>query len=116
MQNDIVPAYQFTIPSIPDGLTLNCRIYHPSSFNYLDHSEHSERRRSEDDDLTATETAPARRKPAWRKKGAIIAHPYAPLGGCQDDPVVMAVVEQFLDLDFVVGTFNFRYVCLDFFL
>jgi alpha/beta superfamily hydrolase len=43
------------------------------------------------------------------KKGAIIAHPYGPLGGCMDDPVVLTVVEQLLDLDFVVGTFNFRY-------
>lgn len=29
-----------------------------------------------------------------------------------DDPVVLAAVEQLLDLDFVVGTFNFRLVCV----
>lgn len=26
-----------------------------------------------------------------------------------DDPVVMTIVDQLIDLDFVVGTFNFRY-------
>lgn len=46
------------------------------------------------------------------KKGAIVAHPYAPLDGCQDDPVVMAVVERLLEMDLVVLTFNFRCVCL----
>lgn len=90
MQEIVSPAYQFTIPSLADGLPLDCRLYHPRSFG---------------DDLFIAS------KP-WMKKGAIVAHPYAPLGGCQDDPVVMAVVEQLLEMDLVVLTFNFRCVCL----
>ena len=38
-----------------------------------------------------------------------MAHPYAPMGGSYDDRVVGIVVEEFLALGFVVGTFNFRY-------
>lgn len=37
-----------------------------------------------------------------------MAHPYAPMGGSYDDRVVGIVVEEFLGLGFVVGTFNFR--------
>jgi hypothetical protein len=79
------PAYCFTIPSVYDGICLDCRLYHPVSFQ---------------------DTQSARLQ---TKKGAIVAHPYGPLGGCMDDPVVMTVVEQLVDLGFVVGTFNFRY-------
>ena len=33
-----------------------------------------------------------------------------------DDPVVMTIVDQLVDLDFVVGTFNFRYrSCLQYY-
>ena len=84
-----MPAYCFTIPSIHDGIALDCRIYHPPSL-----------------DGSSSETGSTFPQ---RKKGAVIAHPYAPLGGCMDDPVVMTVVEQLLELDHVVGTFNFRY-------
>ena len=41
-------------------------------------------------------------------KGAVIAHPYAPLGGSYDDAVVLAVVETLVGLGYAVGTFNFR--------
>ncbi|TDZ19089.1 hypothetical protein Cob_v008008 [Colletotrichum orbiculare MAFF 240422] len=37
-----------------------------------------------------------------------MAHPYAPLGGCYDDPVVGIVAAELLKQGFVVGTFNFR--------
>ncbi len=40
--------------------------------------------------------------------GAIIAHPYAPLGDSFDDPVVGIVVAALLEAGLVVGTFNFR--------
>ena len=36
--------------------------------------------------------------------------PYAPLGGCYDDPVVQAVGTEIVKKGFVLGTFNFRYV------
>ncbi|KAI5274953.1 hypothetical protein E4T47_02062 [Aureobasidium subglaciale] len=80
---DNIPAYCFTIPSVSDSTILDCRIYHPVSFQ-----------------------DPTTYQP--NKKAALIAHPYAPLGGCMDDPVVMTVVEQLLELGFIVGTFNFR--------
>lgn len=41
-----------------------------------------------------------------------MAHPYAPMGGCYDDRVVGIVVDEFLRLGWVVGTFNFRYGAL----
>ena len=44
----------------------------------------------------------------WRKKAAVVAHPYAPLGGCYDDPVVSEVVGVLLGEGWIVGTFNFR--------
>lgn len=88
---DITPAYAFNIPSISDGLALDCHLFIPQSFETaIDPNE----------------------KLKWPKKGAIVAHPYAPLGGTQEDPVVMIAVEQLLDMDFVVGTFNFRYLFL----
>jgi alpha/beta superfamily hydrolase len=71
-------TYAFTIPSIADDLALDCRIYHPKT---IDRSN---------------------------VKGAIIAHPYAPLGGCYEDPVVLSTTETLLDRGFIVGTFNFR--------
>ena len=80
------PISSFTIPSIHDDTPLECRVYHPSRF-------------------TVT-------KESWRKKGAIVAHPYAPLGGCYDDPVVQVAVAEILKKGFVVGTFNLRSLSL----
>jgi hypothetical protein len=77
------PGYSFTIPSVHDDITLDCRLYHP-------------KQHIESDPLHAT-------------KAAIIAHPYAPLGGCYDDPVVAGMGKAFLDAGYIVGTFNFRY-------
>ncbi|KAK5711542.1 hypothetical protein LTR15_012383 [Elasticomyces elasticus] len=78
------PAYTFTLPSIADDTTLECRIYHPHG-----HDENLPRRNS-------------------TLRGAVVAHPYAPLGGCYDDPVVMAVTETLLERRYIVATFNFR--------
>jgi alpha/beta superfamily hydrolase len=80
--------YNFTIPSIHDDTTLNCRIYHPDALS------------------KSTKTGDA---PQWRTRGIIMAHPYAPMGGSYDDRVVGIVVEEFLRAGWVVGTFNFRY-------
>lgn len=78
------PSLTFTIPSLHDGLPLDCRIYHPDSLGALHDGD------------------------PWRKHAAIVAHPYAPLGGCYDDPVVDTVAGTLLQLGFLVGTFNFR--------
>ena len=80
-------ATTFTIPSVYDGVHLDCRVYLPRELT-----------QPNDDALT------------WCVRGAIIAHPYAPLGGCCDDPVVSFVGGELLEQGYVVGTFNFRYV------
>jgi len=80
------PTFTFTIPSIHDDTVLDCRVYHPLKF------------------LSCGATGETQ----WQKRGAIIAHPYAPLGGCLDDPIVDAVAIEILKQGFVIGTFNFR--------
>ena len=39
-----------------------------------------------------------------------MAHPYAPMGGCYDDPVVGIAAAQLLKEGFIVCTLNFRCV------
>ncbi|KAJ4400234.1 hypothetical protein N0V85_005802 [Neurospora sp. IMI 360204] len=78
------PTLSFTLPSLHDGLAIDCRVYHPQSLD------------------------PSPSSPPWRKHAAIFAHPYAPLGGCYDDPVVDIAAGTLLRLGFLVGTFNFR--------
>lgn len=82
------PHYSFTLPSIHDDTTLDCRIYHPDVFDH-----------SPGDDA---------RDPLWRKRGIVMAHPYAPMGGSYDDRVVGIVVDEMLKTGYIVGTFNFR--------
>jgi len=78
------PTLTFTIPSLHDNVVLDCRVFHPAS-------------------LSASPDAPP-----WRKHAAVVAHPYAPLGGCYDDQIVDVVAGTLLRLGFAVGTFNFR--------
>jgi len=78
------PTLSFTLPSIHDKTTLECRIYHPLSLT------------------------PSPRAPTWRRHAVLFAHPYAPLGGCYDDPVVGVVAGVLLKAGFLVATFNFR--------
>jgi hypothetical protein len=80
--------YSFTIPSIHDDTTLDCRIYHPNVLLKPDNPE----------DIAK-----------WTRRGIVMAHPYAPMGGSYDDRVVGIIVDEFLDAGFIVGTFNFRY-------
>jgi hypothetical protein len=77
------PGYSFTIPSVYDDTTLDCRLYHPKQ-QHQSHLLHA-------------------------MNAAIVAHPYAPLGGCYDDPVVASMGNALLDAGYIVGTFNFRY-------
>lgn len=76
------PTFSFTIPSLYDGIRLECRLHHP---------------------------APERGAQSRFTNAIIIAHPYAPLGGCFDDPVVGVVGEELLKMGWIVGTFNLRY-------
>ncbi len=82
------PVFSFTIPSIHDDTILDCRIYHPVHFLHNGSKAHN----------------------TWRKRGAIIAHPYAPFGGSYDDPIVDVVATEIVKRGFVVGLFNFRSV------
>ena len=81
------PTFSFTIPSIHDDTTLDCRIYNPPPSFY------------------SQQNGNAKALPG----GAIVAHPYASLGGCYDDHVVLTAVAELLSQGFVVGTFNFRF-------
>lgn len=83
------PHYSFTIPSIHDDTTLDGRVYHPDALN-------------ESPTDVGVETQ-------WMKRGIVMAHPYAPMGGSYDDRIVGIVVEEFLKAGWIVGTFNFRY-------
>lgn len=77
------PRLEFTIPSIHDDTILDCRLYYSIENEQQD---------------VPRET-----------RGAIIAHPYAPLGGCYDDPVVSMIVSELLKQAFgFICTFNFR--------
>ena len=80
------PTFTFSIPSVHDNTTLDCRVYNPP------HRV-----------LNPTES-----DMQWHPQGAILAHPYAPLGGCYDDGVVLSLAAEILKQGFVVGTFNFR--------
>ncbi|KAI0829571.1 Alpha/Beta hydrolase protein [Hypoxylon sp. FL0890] len=80
------PSLSFTLPSIQDNTKLDCRVYHPACLKGpLGPSDKS-----------------------WHRHAAIVAHPYAPLGGSYDDPVVILISSTLLHLGFVVVTFNFR--------
>ena len=85
------PTFAFTIPSIHDDIPLNCRIYSPP-LTTLERENHGS-------DVVIS--------------GAIIAHPYATIGGCYDDHVVLASAAEILRQGFVVGTFNFRSARID---
>lgn len=82
--DEFLPSFSFTIPSVHDGCELQCRIYLPSWLRNIGSA------------------------PAWSVRGAIVAHPYAPLGGCYDDPVVSFLGSELYQQGYVVGTFNFR--------
>jgi alpha/beta superfamily hydrolase len=88
MRAPLEPHYSFTIPSVHDDCILDCRIYHPDIFDYS----------------TGTHD-----KAQWRKRGIVMAHPYAPMGGSYDDRVVGIIVDEMLKAGYIVGTFNFRY-------
>lgn len=77
------PKLSFTLPSIHDNTVLDCRLYYHTSQSGASDVYHA--------------------------RGAVIAHPYAPLGGCYDDPVVSLIVAELLEEpSLFVCTFNFR--------
>lgn len=76
------PNCSFVIPSIHDDLELDCRVYYP--------------RRTEQNVRL------------FGRGFAIFAHPYAPLGGSYDDPVVGLAAGVLLQHGLFLVTFNFR--------
>ncbi|KAJ4580373.1 hypothetical protein HRR81_002537 [Exophiala dermatitidis] len=72
----------FVIPSTHDDLELDCRLYYP---------------RRTDGNVQSLGRA-----------FAILAHPYAPLGGSYDDPVVGLAGSVLLQYGCILATFNFR--------
>ena len=76
------PLESCTFPSLHDGTSLCGRIYAPKDMGNISDT--------------------------CKIKAAIIAHPYGPLGGSQDDHVVLEAAETLLQRGFTVGTFNFR--------
>lgn len=96
-------------------MQLECRVYHPPGYvaglmkamssDGKVEGEMEEEEEDGDDQTTRKRRGSMRR---LEKKAAIIAHPYAPLGGSYDDPVVGNVGAEMLALGWVVGTFCFR--------
>lgn len=74
--------YSFVIPSIHDDLELDCRIHYPKR------TEQNAR--------------------LFGKAFAIVAHPYAVLGGSYDDAVVGQAGSVLLQQGCILATFNFR--------
>ncbi|KAL8998815.1 MAG: hypothetical protein Q9188_006018 [Gyalolechia gomerana] len=86
------PTYEFYIPSLYDEIALACRIYTLPE-NYFGGT---------------TGDGTTGKKP-WTPLGAVVAHPWARMGGSFDDPTVGHIVAELLRLGFTVGTFNLRY-------
>lgn len=76
------PSASFTIPSVHDEIELDCRVYYP---RYHEHCTHF-----------------------FGRAFAILAHPYASLGGTYDDPVLSLVGSTLLQSGITLGVFNFR--------
>jgi len=81
------PALSFLLPSVHDEARLACRIYHPASLEEAGHGHVTQ---------------------LWRRDAAIVAHPYAMMGGSYDDRVVDLIAGTLLHAGYVVATFNFR--------
>ncbi|KAF8429018.1 Alpha/Beta hydrolase protein [Tirmania nivea] len=94
----LTPSLSIKVPSLYDYKLLETRIYIPHQ--ELQHAKSV---------LDISDPRDGRRR-AWfrNKKAAVVAHPYATLGGNYNDNVVMNVVNALLQRGWVVATFNFR--------
>ena len=79
------PLFTFTVPSLESGTPIDCRLY-ALRLPVLFTSPHS----------------------SGVARLATIAHPYAPLGGSQNDTVVLLMVEELTKKGFITLTFDFR--------
>lgn len=83
------PTLSFLLPSLHDEARLACRIYHPALLEEAGHGHVIQ---------------------PWRRNAAVVAHPYAMMGGSYDDRIVSLIAGTLLHAGYVVATFNFRYV------
>ncbi|OBT98600.1 hypothetical protein VE01_03642 [Pseudogymnoascus verrucosus] len=115
------PTLSLTLPSLKDETVLDCRVYFPttlydpaastdsSSGSWSgDDEKQRERERTRSQLNGEARASDSHRWTGKRKKAAIIAHPYAPLGGSCDDYIVQQTAGILLKQGFVVGLFNFR--------
>lgn len=113
------PTLSFIIPSLKDEENLECRVYIPKRLLRLEtpitpqlrestSEEEPERVASAATELSSLGNTYGVDLDVSTKKAAIIAHPYAPLGGSFDDNVVQEATKILLEHGFIVGTFNFR--------
>lgn len=116
------PTLSLTLPSLHDGTVLDCRVYHPASLHILASPppQSPSVQHGDGGGLSSSSVGKNGGKRMsqhlhqnnytreWAGHAAVVAHPYAPLGGCYDDPVVSVVAGVLLRLGFVVVTFNFR--------
>ena len=79
------PLFSFTVPSLQGGTPIDCRLY-ALRLPVLFTSPHS----------------------SGVARLATIAHPYAPLGGSQNDTAVLLMVEELTKKGFITLTFDFR--------
>lgn len=89
------PTTELSIPSIHDSTPLRLRLYVPAARQH---------------DGGTTGQSASKGSSRTPDRFAIVAHPYAPLGGSFDDPVVREVGRELLGLGYMVCTFNFRFV------
>ncbi|KAK6538616.1 hypothetical protein TWF694_010194 [Orbilia ellipsospora] len=82
--HSLSPVLTLIVPTTSHDLNVEARVYHPSEFpsNYGVDRTHP-------------------------RKAAVVAHPYASLGGSWDDPVVLSLVSLLIRKGWVVATFNF---------
>lgn len=116
------PTLSFLIPSLKDEEKLECRVYIPKRLLGLGTPPTPQTPQSRNSSFVPDATRVGTRDTVLsslsithgidsdisRKKAAIIAHPYAPLGGSFDDGVVQEATKILLDHGYIVGTFNFR--------
>lgn len=114
--NTNTPPLTLKVPSLYDSLLLETRIHLPSTSTRVTGPGVTGKGEGEGDgelsfgqrELESVQYTCG--NDAGVVKVAVVAHPYAPLGGNFDDHVVVNVMKVLVQNGWVVGTFNFRSV------
>lgn len=113
--------YNIHLPSVHDGLTLNCRLQFPDDLGDVAHYDFDNERGfrgaiipydQKDKDSSSSQSIAQHflKPPPRRIRSAIIAHPMPQLGGTQDDRIVQSTADTLVKNGYLVMTFNFRCV------